>query len=69
MKAYLDIVRKILDTGTWKDNRTGIRTKAIAGAMFEHDMSECFPILTTKSVPLRLVSSNGLPQLNRRIIK
>lgn len=57
MKAYLDIVKKILEEGIWKDNRTGIRTKAIAGAMFEHDMSEGFPLLTTKSVPFRLVAS------------
>lgn len=57
MKAYLDIVKKILDTGIEKENRTGINTIAIAGAMFEHDMSEGFPLLTTKSVPMRLVSS------------
>lgn len=57
MKAYLDIVKKILDEGGWKDNRTAIKTKAIAGAMFEHDMSEGFPLLTTKTVPFRLVSS------------
>lgn len=57
MKAYLDIVRKIFDQGVWKDNRTGIRTKAIAGAMFEHDMSQGFPLLTTKSVPFKLIAS------------
>lgn len=57
MKAYLDIVKKILETGTLKDNRTGIKAYAIAGAMFEHDMSEGFPLITTKSVPLRLVAS------------
>lgn len=57
MKAYLDIIKKILDDGEWKNNRTGIRTKAVAGAMFEHDMAEGFPLLTTKSVPFRLVAS------------
>jgi len=57
MKAYLDIVRKILDTGIEKENRTGINTIAIAGAMFEHDMADGFPLVTTKSVPMRLVSS------------
>ena len=57
MKAYLDIVKRILDEGVPKKDRTGTGTIAIAGAMFEHDMSKGFPLLTTKSVPLRLVSS------------
>ncbi|MBN2422075.1 thymidylate synthase [Candidatus Woesearchaeota archaeon] len=57
MRAYLDIVRKILDTGIEKKDRTGTGTLAIAGAMFKHDMSEGFPLITTKSVPFRLVAS------------
>lgn len=57
MKAYLDIVRKILDKGIVKEDRTGVGTIAVAGAMFKHDMSDGFPLLTTKSVPLRLVAS------------
>ncbi|MEM3113022.1 MAG: thymidylate synthase [Candidatus Pacearchaeota archaeon] len=50
MKEYLEIVRKILDKGELKKNRTGIDTISIAGAMFEHDMSEGFPLLTTKKM-------------------
>ena len=57
MKAYLDIVQKVLDQGSLKSNRTGIDTYAIAGAIFEHDMSNGFPLLTTKKVPFRLVAS------------
>jgi thymidylate synthase len=57
MKAYLDIVQKILENGFRKTNRTGIDALTIAGAMFEHDMAEGFPLLTTKKVPLRLVAS------------
>jgi len=57
MRDYLSIVRDILVTGDYKENRTGVPTYSIAGAMFEHDMSEGFPLLTTKSVPLRLVAS------------
>jgi thymidylate synthase len=57
MKAYLDIVRKILDTGFRKANRTGVDALTIAGAMFEHDMAAGFPLLTTKKVPFRLVAS------------
>ncbi|MBU1975818.1 MAG: thymidylate synthase [Nanoarchaeota archaeon] len=57
MKAYLDIIQKILDKGVLKKNRTGMDAISLAGVMFEHDMSEGFPLLTTKSVPLRLVAS------------
>ena len=57
MRDYLSIVRNILVTGDYKENRTGVPTYSIAGAMFEHDMSEGFPLLTTKSVPLSLVAS------------
>ncbi len=57
MKAYLDIVKRILEEGVEKENRTGVNAISIPGAMFEHDMSEGFPLLTTKAVPLRLVAS------------
>jgi len=57
MKAYLDIVQKILDKGFRKTNRTGVDALSIAGAMFEHDMSEGFPLLTTKKVPFGMVRS------------
>ncbi|MDD5086816.1 MAG: thymidylate synthase [Candidatus Nanoarchaeia archaeon] len=57
MKTYLDIVKNIIDNGVLKKNRTGVDTIAVAGVMFEHDMKEGFPLLTTKSVPLKLVAS------------
>ena len=57
MKAYLDIVQKILDSGFRKTNRTGTDALTIAGAMFEHDMTDGFPLLTTKKIPFRLVAS------------
>lgn len=57
MKPYLDIVQRILDEGIKKTDRTGTGTLAIAGAMFEHDMSTGFPLLTTKKIPYRLVTS------------
>jgi thymidylate synthase len=57
MQSYLAIVKNVLDHGERKDNRTGIRTKAIAGTFFEHNMQEGFPLLTTKKIPFRLVAS------------
>lgn len=57
MKAYLDIVRNILENGVMKQNRTGIKTLAVPGAMFAHDMSKGFPLLTTKKMPFRCIAS------------
>lgn len=57
MKAYLDIVKKILEKGVLKKSRTGIDAMTIPGMIFEHDMCEGFPLLTTKAVPFRLVAS------------
>jgi thymidylate synthase len=57
MKQYLDIVKKVLEKGEKKENRTGTDTIAIAGTIFEHNMQDGFPLLTTKKVPFRLVAS------------
>ncbi|NQV09239.1 thymidylate synthase [Candidatus Woesearchaeota archaeon] len=57
MKQYLEIVKKILDNGIEKKDRTGTGNIAVAGVIFEHDMSKGFPLLTTKSVPMRLIAS------------
>lgn len=57
MEAYLNIVKKILDQGHVKKSRTGIKTISIPAAMFEHDMSDGFPLLTTKFIPFSLVAS------------
>lgn len=56
MKQYLDIIKTILEKGESKHNRTGIDTIAIAGAMFEHDMSLGFPLLTTKKMPFKIIA-------------
>ncbi|MDA1197027.1 MAG: thymidylate synthase [Nanoarchaeota archaeon] len=57
MKSYLSIVEEILEKGVLKKNRTGVGALTIAGAMFSHDMSEGFPLLTTKKVPFRNIKS------------
>lgn len=57
MRAYLDIVQKILKDGHLENTRTGIKAYTIAGAIFEHDMSKGFPLLTTKKTPFKLVAT------------
>ncbi len=57
MRAYLDIVRKVLETGELVETRQGPKAYTIAGAIFEHDMSKGFPLLTTKKMPFRLIST------------
>lgn len=57
MQAYLDIVKKILEEGVKKETRQGTPALSIAGAMFEHDMSKGFPLLTTKKMPSKLIFS------------
>jgi len=57
MRAYLDIVEKVINNGIKVDTRQGIPAYTIAGAIFEHEMSKGFPLLTTKKIPLRLIST------------
>lgn len=57
MKAYLDIVKKILQKGKEKEDRTGVGTLAVAGVMFQHDLRRGFPLLTTKKIPYKLVAT------------
>ena len=57
MKQYLDMLQKVMDTGVWTHNRTGIDTIAMSGCMFEHDMSTGFPILTTKKMGLKNINA------------
>lgn len=53
MKSYLDIVRHILEHGERKENRTGVDALTVAGVMFEHDMAQGYPLLTTKKMPFK----------------
>lgn len=57
MQAYLNIVQRVLEEGTKKEDRTGTGTIAIAGAMFLHDMAKGFPLLTTKKMPFKVVAT------------
>ncbi len=53
MKQYLDLVRTILETGSWQENRTGIRTISIPGAMMRFDLQAGFPAVTTRRLAFK----------------
>lgn len=50
MQQYLDLVREVLTTGTYKPNRTGVDTIATFGQYYEVDLTDGFPLLTTKQM-------------------
>ena len=56
MKQYHQILRSILDNGTEHHDRTGVGTISHFGYQTRFDLSEGFPIVTTKRVPFRWIA-------------
>jgi len=55
MKQYLDLMRHVHENGTVKTDRTGTGTKSVFGYQSRFDLSEGFPLVTTKKCHLHSI--------------
>ena len=59
-KQYTDLLQDILDNGVTKQDRTGTGTISVFGRTIRHKMSEGFPLLTTKKMPFKTITTELL---------
>src|SRR3569832_803108 len=54
-QQYLDLQRTVLETGVDRSDRTGTGTRSIFGHQIRLDLSQCFPLLTTKKLHVKSI--------------
>ena len=54
-QQYLALLNEIMTTGIKKGDRTGTGTLSVFGRMYRHDLSQGFPLLTTKKLHIRSI--------------
>lgn len=55
MKTYQQLLADVLENGLRKADRTGTGTLSVFGRMYRHDLSQGFPLLTTKKLHIRSI--------------
>ncbi len=59
-KQYTDLLQDILNNGVQKKDRTGTGTLSVFGRQIRHKMSEGFPLITTKKMPFKTITTELL---------
>jgi len=53
---YEDLLRDVLENGTWKADRTGTGTTSVFGRQIRYDLAQGFPLITTKRVHFKSIA-------------
>ena len=64
MKQYQDLLRRVLQTGSRQSNRTGIDTFFVPGEMMKFDLTEGFPVITTRKYDFKKAVAEQIGFIN-----